>query len=543
MSAARIEAVDPAEVGATALYRGLLAGDATVGDAYRWSPWNPADRAAAAQVAAASARHRDAVADVLLEQNRGWGAPPEILALVETLRQPDSVAVVTGQQLGVFAGPLYTIWKARSAVRLAARLARETGRPAVPVFWLADEDHDFDEIHRASFADRGMVRHAAYSDGRAPAADRGPVGRLVLDGDATRRALAELEAALPEAPHRALALQLAREAYLPGRTMRDAFALLLRALVPDVVLISADDSRLKRLVAPLVRQELEQWPETLAALESQSARLVAAGYHAQVTPTPVNLFVMGEGHRRPLDPADGGLAVRGTDQTLRPADLLRQLEAAPESFSPNVVLRPLVQDTLLPTAAYVAGPGEAAYFAQLRPVYEQFGVPMPVIEPRLSLTVVEPGIGKVLDRYGLGVAEVGGDLAALWRRLALAASDLDLEPAFAEARRQAHAVVDGLAPLAHAASPSLDGAVGAARASIRKALDRLETQAVRVEKQTHDDVRRRLERARAALWPEGHLQERALGPLGLVARHGLDALAALAEAVPLDARRHYLVRP
>ena len=196
----------------------------------------------------------------------------------------------------------------------------------------------------------------------------------------------------------------------------------------------------------------------------------------------------------------------------------------------------------MPTAAYVAGPGEAAYFAQLGPVYDLFGVPTPVVEPRLSLTVVEPGVAKVLDRYGLDLAGVGGDLAALWRRLALAASDLDLEPAFADARSRALGALADLEPLALAASPSLDSAVGAARAAVERALDRLETQTVRVEKRAHDDVRQRLERARAALWPEGHVQERALGPLGVVARHGVAALAAVVNAVPLDARSHYVVR-
>ena len=541
-----IAPVAHAELGASALFRAYLAGRA--GDFYRWDPWSAADRADAARVAAERARHRDAVADVLAEQNRAWGAGPDVLAAAEALRRSDAVAVVTGQQLGLFAGPLYTVYKARTAVRLAARLAEETGRPAVPVFWLADEDHDWAEIRRAAFA-RGLrgtaepeVAHVTYDDGRPPAADRGPVGRVVLEEAATRRALAQLEAALPEGPHRAQALALAHEAYVPGRTMRDAFAGLLRALVPEVVMVSADDARLKRLVAPLFAQEVRRWPETLAALEARSADLVAAGFHAQIAPTPVNLFWMGEGTRAPFDPDGDGFVLRGRAEVQTPAELLRQLDETPGAFSPNVVLRPLVQDTLLPTAAYVAGPGEAAYFAQLGPVYKLFDVPMPTVEPRLSLTVVEPAVAKVVDRYGLGLAEVGGDLAALWRRLALDASDLDLDGAFGRVRGDVRAALDALDPVVLAASPSLDGAAGAARAHIEKALDRLETKTVRVEKRAHDDVRQRLERARAALWPDGHLQERTLGPLGVVARHGLGALADVVDAVPLDARHHYAVR-
>lgn len=549
-----VEAIPHADLGASALFRGYLSGDPAAQAFYRWSPHAAADRAEAARVAAeaATARgHRDAVADVLAEQNRAWGSGAAVLDAVEALRQPESAVVVTGQQLGLFAGPLYTVYKARTAVRLARRLADETGRPVVPVFWLADEDHDFAEIHRAAFADGEDVRYCNYDDGEPPEVDRGAVGRIVLDESATARALAELERALPDGPGRADALALARDAYVPGRTMRDAFATLLRALVPEVVLMSADDARLKRLAAPLFAREVREWEATERLLAERSAALVEAGFHAQVSPSPVNLFVMGDGARTQLDPEADGFVRRGSDDVLSRADLLDRLERDPASISPNVVLRPLLQDTLLPTAAYVAGPGEAAYFAQLGPVYEAFGVPMPVIEPRLSLTVVEPGVAKVLDRYDLSVPDLAGQpgggpqqtLHALWRRLALDASDRDLDAAFAAARRAALDALDALDPVATEVDAALGSTVGAARRKVERALEVLEEKTVRLEKRNHEVVRQRLARAQAALWPDGHLQERWLGPLGVVARHGRGALAALVDAVPLDATAHHVVRP
>ena len=549
-----VEAIPHAAVGASALFQAYIDGDAEALGFYRWSPHDAGHRAEAARVAAeaATARgHRDAVADMLAEQNRAWGVADAVLERVDALRQPDAVAVVTGQQLGLFAGPLYTVYKARTAVRLAARLERETGRPAVPVFWLADEDHDFAEVHRAAFASGEDVRYCSYDDDRPPHVGRGPVGRIVLDEAATERALAELAEALPEGPGREAALALAGDAYVPGRSMRGAFARLLRALVPDVVLMSADDARLKRLAAPLFAREVRQWRETEALLTERSEALVVAGFHAQVAPSPVNLFVMGEGARTPLDPDGDGFVLRGTGVRLSPDDLLAGAESDPAAFSPNVVLRPLLQDTLLPTAAYVAGPGEAAYFAQLDPVYEAFDVPMPVIEPRLSLTVVEPGVAKVLDRYDLAVPDLaarpGGDAAetlhAFWRRLALDASDVDLEAAFGAARAAVRASVEAVGPGAAQVDASLASSVGAAEKKMEKALDALEAKVVRLEKRNHETVRQRLARAQAALWPDGALQERRLGPLGVVARHGLGALAALVDAVPLDATAHYLVRP
>lgn len=534
-----VDALPPGAVGASPLMRALAAGDAAARAFYPRDPAAPADRASAAAGAAARAAHRDAVADVLAEQNRAWGTDAD--ALVDRLRDPSSAAVVTGQQLGLFAGPLYTVYKALTAVRLAARLESETGRPVVPVFWLADEDHDYDEVRAATFTDAGSVRTVAY-DPDLPA-HRPPVGRIVLEAGRWAATRAALAVALPDGPHRAEVLDAVDDAYRPGRSLRDAFATLLARLAPGLVFVSADERRLKRLVAPLVQRELDGWAATHAVLAERSDALVAAGFHAQVAPAPLNLFWIDDaGARRPLDPApDGGLALRGE----RPEPLAvwrARAAASPERVSPNVVLRPLVQDTLFPTAAYVAGPGERAYYAQLAPVYDAFGVPMPAIAPRLSLTLVETGVGKVLDRYHLGVPDVRPPLDALWARLAAEASDVDVEAAFATAARRVDAALAPLRPLVTGLDASREQSVGAMQAAVDRALARLRTQATRAQKRRHADVHDRLVRAQTALWPAGTLQERILSPLQIAARHGFDALPQIVAGLPLDTEAHHVVR-
>ena len=542
-----------AALGASALFEAYATGRPEAAAFYGRAPGD-AGLVDAAEAAAAgpSRAHRTAVADVLAEQNAAWDAGDAVgteaaLALVDRLRDPDAVAVVTGQQLGLFAGPLYTVYKALTAVRTAAHVEALTRRPAVPVFWLADEDHDFAEVREAVFTDGARVRTAVYDDGRPFDGPRPPVGHIVLDADRLAATFAELERALPAGPHRAQALALARDAYRAGRTMRDAFAVLLRALAPGLVLMSADDARLKRLAVPVLAREAAEWRETAHLLDARSARLAAAGFHAQVAPSPLGLFWTDDaGLRRPVDPLGdapggepGGVTLRGTDVRWTSAEWTQRVAEMPERVSPNVVIRPLVQDTLLPTAAYVAGPGEAAYYAQLTPVYAAFGVPMPAIVPRISLTLVEPGVRKVLDRDGLGLPDLRGRRDALWARLALAASDAPA--AFADAYADIDALADRLDRATASLDGSLAGAAGAARQALRDAVARLETKTVRVEKRRHGDVLARLDRAQTALWPGGTLQERALSPLQIAARHGLMALSNAVAAVPLDGSVHHIV--
>ena len=233
------------------------------------------------------------------------------------------------------------------------------------------------------------------------------------------------------------------------------------------------------------------------------------------------------------------MTLRGTDVRWTDAEWQARVARTPERVSPNVAIRPLVQDTLLPTAAYVAGPGEAAYYAQLTPVYARFGIPMPAIVPRLSLTLVEPGVQKVLDRYALTLADLRGPVDTLWTRLAL--TDSDVPGAFADARDRAGRLAADLERLAAGVDGSLDGAAGAFRAALGHAVDRLETKTVRVEKRHHADVLARIERARAALWPAGALQERALSPLQPVALHGPDVFRKVVAAVPFDPTVHHVV--
>ena len=233
--------------------------------------------------------------------------------------------------------------------------------------------------------------------------------------------------------------------------------------------------------------------------------------------------------------------MRGTGEAWTPAELAHALAADPEPFSPAVALRPVAQDTLFPTVAYVAGPGEASYWAQLRGVYERFGVPMPVVVPRPSLTLAERKVEKVLDKYGLSAMDLAGDLEGLHKRLALEASDADVDAAFKQAAALVNEAIDQAKPAAMAADPSLGKTAEATRAGLQKELAKLKDRVVRAEKRNQDVMRAQLDKARAGLFPGGKPQERVLGPAYVLNKYGPDLFERLADALPDDPAQHRVI--
>ncbi len=503
---------------------------------------SPDARAAAADRVADHARVRDAVADVLLEQNARWGLDDKTRAGIEALRDPRGVAVVTGQQVGLFTGSLYTPYKTLTALQLARQMAEETGRPVVPVFWLEGGDHDFEEIAGVKLLRQNEPVEFRYTGHALPEeGNLGPVGRLVLT-EQIEAVLDEIGATLPPTDFKDELMVRLREAYRPGTTLLDAFARLARCLFPDagLVFIDPDDARLRRLAAPLFRREIEDHAGIAARLQAVSDEL-AQQYHAQVRVNPTNLFIIEDDGRFALDAEGDGFRLRGKDKAFSREELLALLEQAPERFSPNVVLRPLVQDTLLPTAAYIAGPSEVAYFAQYGPAYEWAALPMPVIYPRASVSLVEPKVQKVLDKYELVVPDLEEDPDRLFRRLVLAEMEVDVEAVFKEAARPLHQAINDLKPVIEQVDRSLVKTAEATRAALVKEMERLKERVVKAEKRRHDEIHAQLEKAQVNLFPGGILQERALSILYYLNKYGPDLPAALLDRLSLDTTAHQVV--
>ena len=516
----------------------------------------------------ATARPRREVAAAILATTREWGGDEAAVRAAGRVGEPEALAVVTGQQPGLFGGPLYSLVKAVSTVAAAREIEAETGRPTVPLFWIEGDDHDFEEIRTAWVLDAaGEPQSFRYCpEEEAPGL---PAFRRVLEGsiEALVGAVGE---ALPRTEFTEEALGAVAAAYAPGRTLVEAFGRLLLALTRGTGLAVLDPTgaALKEAAAPMYRVAAANLVEGRRRIEAANARLAEFGLPAQAATEGYGIFstagpdgrrrkwnpgAAGSGGASPLPPAEAlspaetlpPAETLSAAETLPPAETLSAAETLPpaETLSAAVLLRPLVQDFLLPTAAYVGGPSELAYHAQIGGLYALHGLPRPLVLPRHQVAILTAAHRRVLDRDGIAFDDLSaGDESALNRL----AADPEATAAIANARGALDAGLDRVETALAALDPTLTAAARKAKGRMLGALSDLESKALRSAKRRDEDRRRRFHRARAALFPAGVPQERRLGPAVFTNRYGPDLAAwllrALSDPTCARSRRHLLLR-
>ena len=478
---------------------------------------------------------RAKLVEVLIRQNKRWDNESP----VRRLRDPRALTIVTGQQVGMYGGPLYTLYKAVTAVKLARQLSSLLNRPVVPVFWLEGGDHDIEEVSSVTLQGSGDSRRIHYRGYERPTnGNLGSVGSMGFTEDVARMR-EDIRSTLPASSFRDQMLERYYSAYKPGVSFTDAFARTLSTLLGDyqIVLMDPEDCDLKELAAPIMRREIKDHAHTFNELAATTAELKDR-FHAQVHVRPFNLFVLSE-HGREAVQSDGEqFKLQQSGRTVTLAELL---DLAPCLLSPNVVMRPLVQDYLLPTLTYVAGPGEIAYFAQFKSLYDWAGLPMPVVFPRASLTLVEPRAGKVMDRYGLDVAGLSQDLNVLMREIVL--SGTPLEHAFEQAANSLQTCAGTLKEEVTRVEQTLGRSTEATLRQWEKELTKLRKRVERAEKNRHDQVFNQLKRCQTALYPQGKLQERTICALSYLARYGDTILQKIYDGIDVGATGRHQILP
>ena len=482
---------------------------------------------------------RRKVAEILERQNRAWGASAKTLTNIDRLRR-GALAAVTGQQVGLFGGPLFATFKALTAVKLAEE-ATSAGMECVPIFWLATEDHDLAEVnHAALLSEQGMPEQVVAESHGVPDAPVGTVRFGSEIGPVVERAAALLGDSEVSG--------WLRESYRPGETLGSAFGRLFTRLFADwgVILLDPADKDFHDLAKPLFRAAIEQCSELDEALLARGKALESAGYQQQVKVTSATtlLFHVRDGARtvlrRKSNGANGGEFILGEERVSK-ADLLGRIESAPEEFNPNVLLRPVVQDHLLPTLAYTGGAAEVAYFAQVAVVYEKLlGRVTPVL-PRFSATLVEPKAQRLLERYGLGLPDLFHGPEKLREIMGSRTLPSDLQARFAETQT---AVGKSLAALRESLArldPTLVDAASNAEAKMQSQLSQLQGRAARAELLRNEVITRHADALNSALFPHKALQEREVAGVSFVSRYGPALLKKLYDTIHCDCHDHQVI--
>jgi bacillithiol biosynthesis cysteine-adding enzyme BshC len=472
-------------------------------------------------------RERQArVADALEKQNRDWGASEQTLRNIQRLRD-GAFAVVTGQQVGLFGGPLMSLFKAASVLALAGQLQKQ-GVDCVPVFWLATEDHDLDEVNQALLLthDFQLVPFQANTTGTEGA----PVAHLRF-AEGTNEIVAEAAKLLGES----LAADYLRESYAEGETFSNAFAKLYTRIFREHGLIFLDpaDPELHRIAAPLFMDALHRSAELDQAVLERNKELRDGGYHEQVKVTGEStpLFALVDGARVPVHRANGAFTI--AKKAVSAEELQKRIETAPENFSANVLLRPVLQDYWLPTLAYIGGPAEIAYFAQAAVVYEKLLGRITPIVPRMSATLVEPRIERLLNKYEVELPELFHGECQLRDCLAARSLPAELKQDFEQARESVEAAMARISESLKKLDPTLVEAAGRAASKMRYQVNRLEKRAAQAELRRTEILSRHAAHIENALYPKKSLQEREIGGLYFYANHGpelIDRLIDLAQA-------------
>ncbi len=506
-------------------------------------PGNPFENESWAKVAReldAATHPRAAVSRALLDLNRDRGADEAALSSITALEE-GALAVVTGQQVGILGGPLYTLYKALSAVRVARSASAQLGRPVVPLFWMDADDHDFDEVRHAHLLNASgelVSVHYEAEGGKS----RIPVGGRRL-GPAIEKVLEEASQALPASEFKAELFQ-ALDAYAPGRSLAEAFGSFLLRLTRGTGLAIVDPSipALKRLAVNLFRRELSEGQESRESVRAATRKLVAAGYHAQasVMDSHVNLFYA-RPERHPISVEGNGFRLAPDGGVLSREEVARLLDEEPECFSPNVLLRPLYQDTLLPTLAYIAGPSELAYFAQLRGLYALFGVTMPIVAPRASFTVVERPQARFLERYGVDLVRLNSDDESVLNEILRRHSPPRLEEDLARANSCIQEITSALERDLAEIDPTLVPTVASTRGKLFHHLKELESKAHRAIKRKNETVHGQFLATRTALFPGFEMQERKLSPLVFLNKHGWHFSRMVEEGADPAVKAHLLL--
>lgn len=514
---------------ATALFLDYLYHFDRVQDFYGGAPQEFSSYQRIAQEISGRYSHRAALADVLERQNRAFGCGEETLANIRRLRDPEVFAVVTGQQVGLFSGPVFTFYKALTAVRVAQSLTGQ-GLPSVPVFWLATEDHDLEEVSKTAVLNEAgeLISLEAAGDRPSPGSSVGYV-RL---REQVHELLKITEEILPEGEPRARLMEDLRASYLPGAGWGEAFGRFMTRLFSrfGVVLIDPLNDPVHRLAQGVYERALAQASRLRSLLQDRSRTLEKSKYHAQVHvgDDSTLLFIRTPNGRTAIHQKGEQFLIEGLASASEP-DLEKRLSAEPLDFTPSALLRPVIQDSILPSVAYIAGPAELAYFAQAQAIYPEFGRPIPVLYPRAGFTLADRRQQRLIEKYRLSLEDIWQGKEHLGQQIAAASvsENRDWAGRMERGEKSIKELFEGLQQDVERIDRTLVDAARTTQEKMIYQLERLRGKISRAALDRSELLSRHEQELLRFLAPAGNFQEREVGGIHFLARGGYELLDRL----------------
>lgn len=485
---------------------------------------------------------RENISAVLGEQNRNYGCGTETLENIRKLGQADTCAVVTGQQVGLFSGPLYTIYKSLTAIKLAEYLNKKNAGSFVPVFWLASEDHDLAEIDHITILNKDnniekIQNQVQGSNGKTPASK-------ILFTPEISRSLQRLEDLTHDSEFKQEILSHLSDAYQPGRSFAEAFGIWMTHLFKSygLIFMDATQSDFKEAGKSVFYKEVaEESPLTARAMET-SKRLEKSGYAQQVQLHKgiLNLF-FAEQDRQTILYREGTYNIKDTHQVYTKDDLADMVDTRPQIFSPNVLLRPIYQDALLPTAVYIGGPGEISYFAQMKGIYRSFGLPMPVIYPRKTVTILEKKIDSVLDTYNLTIRDFWQHAESTINAMSRKQIPETIVKAIGTAVSHLEQDFENLKKEMASFEPTLENSVVSIQGKINQNISFLERKILQASKKHNTIIVQQLQKAKNSLYPANRLQERVFNIAPFLIKYSFEFIDKLYQSIEIENHDHQII--
>jgi bacillithiol biosynthesis cysteine-adding enzyme BshC len=463
---------------------------------------------------------------------------------IKRLSDKKTLAIVTGQQLGILGGPLYTFYKIITVIKLSRFLSeRYDDYNFVPVFWLEGDDHDFNEVRSINIIDEGnSLFTVGYKEEIEEDDSKQSVGLKIFD-DSINEFFNNLSKGLKDTEFKSPLIEQLKDFYKEGKSFKEAFKDLIFNYFDEYGLIIFDpqDTEVKRLLKPIFKKEITDFRLHTEKLVHFSATLEEL-YHAQVKVKPVNLFLMVDEGRHSIEPVENEYRLRRKRKSFTQEQLLELLENEPEKFSPNVLLRPICQDYLLPTAFYVGGPSEISYFAQIKPLYEFYEIVPPIIYPRSSATILENPIANILEKHSVDINNIFIDVENVKKKIINSVEETSIDDMFDGLTNHVETAFDELKEKLIDLDKTIADSSNRYRDKIFGSINELKSKAEKAQQKKYDVTLRQIDRAAVNLFPNSNLQERELNFIYFANKYGDEFIKKIFDELQINKFEHQVIK-